>query len=590
MSASNSTATAAARGEPPGGASGGISAGTSGSDGKGVRRVDAVDERLGIYRLGRPYLRKVFPDHWSFMLGEIALYSFVTLLLTGVFLTFFFHPSSEQVVYDGSYVPLQHVQMSQAYKSTLDISFDVRGGLMIRQIHHWAALIFIAALFVHMFRHFFTGSFRKPREINWLFGFLLLVLALLNGFAGYSLPDDLLSGTGLRIADGVVLAIPVVGTYLQFFLFGGEFPGDQVIPRLFTLHVLLVPALMVGLVTIHLILVFYHKHTQFPGPGRTENNVVGAPFVPVYLAKAGGFFFLVFGATALLGGLVQINPIWSYGPYHPAQVSAGSQPDWYLGFLEGALRIMPNWEISAWGHTLSLNILLPAVIVPGIMFTLIAAYPWIEAWITGDDREHHLLDRPRNMPVRTGLGVAWIAAYGVLWVCGANDIIATHFHLSLNTITWAGRIAFFVAPVIAYQVTVRWAKGLQLRDRDKLVHGRETGIVKKLPDGGFVEVHAPLDAEERHRLAAHEQYEPLALGPPVDHNGVARRTTLGRRLRVGLSRWYFADQVRKPSAESVPVPGPSAGSAVIAGPSPESALVAGPSPAGEPARDDGPDA
>jgi ubiquinol-cytochrome c reductase cytochrome b subunit len=589
MSASNSTATAA-RGEPPGGTSGDISGGTSGPDGKGVRRVDAVDERLGIYRLGRPYLRKVFPDHWSFMLGEIALYSFVTLLLTGVFLTFFFHPSSEQVVYDGSYVPLQHVQMSQAYKSTLDISFDVRGGLMIRQIHHWAALVFIAALFVHMFRHFFTGSFRKPREINWLFGFLLLVLALLNGFAGYSLPDDLLSGTGLRIADGVVLAIPVVGTYLQFFLFGGEFPGDQMIPRLFTLHVLLVPALMVGLVTIHLILVFSHKHTQFPGPGRTENNVVGAPFVPVYLAKAGGFFFLVFGATALLGGLVQINPIWSYGPYHPAQVSAGSQPDWYLGFLEGALRIMPNWEINAWGHTLSLNILLPAVIVPGIMFTLIAAYPWIEAWITGDDREHHLLGRPRNMPVRTGLGVAWIAAYGVLWVCGANDIIATHFHLSLNTITWAGRIAFFVAPVIAYQVTVRWATGLQLRDRDKLVHGRETGIVKKLPDGGFVEVHAPLDATERHRLTAHEEYEPLALDPPVDHNGVARRTTFGQRLRVGLSRWYFADRIRKPSAESVLVAGPSSESASVAGLPPESALVAGPSPTGEPARDDGPDA
>ncbi|NUP30469.1 MAG: cytochrome bc complex cytochrome b subunit, partial [Streptomycetaceae bacterium] len=517
-------------------------------DTKAVRRADALDERLGIYRFGGKYIRKVFPDHWSFMLGEVALYSFIVLLLSGVFLTFFFEPSTSEVVYDGSYVPLQGVHMSRAYASTLDISFDVRGGLMIRQIHHWAALIFIAALFVHMFRHFFTGSFRKPREVNWLFGFLLLVLAMLNGFLGYSLPDDLLSGTGVRIAAGVVLAIPVVGTYLQFFLFGGELPGDDAIPRFFTLHVLLVPAIMVALVTVHLILVFYHKHTQFPGPGRTEDNVVGQPFVPVYTAKAGGFFFVVFGVTALLGGLAQINPIWSYGPYHPGQVTAGSQPDWYIGFLEGALRIMPNWEWTAYGHTVSFNILIPAVIVPGLLFTALGAYPWIEAWITGDSREHHLLDRPRNMPVRTGLGVAWIAAYGVLWVCGSNDVIATHFHLSLNTITWVGRIAFFVAPVLAYVVTVRLCKGLQLRDRDKIVHGRETGIIKKLPDGGFVEVHEPLDPVARHRLTAHEQYEPLELEPPVDHNGVARKATRAHRLRARLSRWYFAEQVRKPQA------------------------------------------
>ncbi|MGW0662934.1 hypothetical protein [Streptodolium elevatio] len=208
---------------------------------------------------------------------------------------------------------------------------------------------------------------------------------------------------------------------------------------------------------------------------------------------------------------------------------------------------MPNWEANAFGHTVSFNVLVPAVIVPGLMFTLLGAYPWIEAWITGDRREHHLLDRPRNMPVRTGLGVAWIAAYGVLWVCGSNDIIATHFHLSINTITWTGRIAFFVAPVVAYVVTVRWCKGLQLRDRDKVLHGRETGIVKKLPHGEFVEVHEPLDPVRRHILTAHEQYEPLVADPLADENGVARRVTAGQRLRVRLSHWYFADQVRKPT-------------------------------------------
>ncbi|WP_436773966.1 cytochrome bc1 complex cytochrome b subunit [Yinghuangia sp. YIM S09857] len=518
-------------------------------DNAATKTADYFDERLGIYGAAKKNLRKVFPDHWSFMLGEIALYSFIIILLTGVWLTLFFKPSMNEVVYDGSYVPLQGIHMSEAYASTLDISFDIRGGLAIRQIHHWAALIFVASLFVHMFRIFFTGAFRKPREMNWLFGFILLVLAMVNGFTGYSLPDDLLSGTGLRIAEGVVLAIPLVGTYLQFFLFGGEFPGHDIVPRLFTIHVLLVPAIMVGLLTVHLILVFYHKHTQFPGAGKTEKNVVGLPLLPVYTAKAGGFFFIVFGITALLGGLVQINPIWSYGPYNPGQITAGSQPDWYIGFLEGSLRIMPNWETNLWGHTISWNVLIPSLVVPGVMFTFIAAYPWLEAWVTGDKREHHLLDRPRNVPVRTGLGAAWIAMYLVLWIGGGNDIIATHFHLSINAITWTMRVLFFVAPVVAFVVARRIAMALQRRDRDKVLHGRETGIIKKLPHGEFIEVHEPLDAEKRHFLTAHEQPAPAELPPAVDENGVARKLKPGEKLRVRLSRWYFAEQIEKPTAE-----------------------------------------
>ncbi|MCF2531222.1 cytochrome bc1 complex cytochrome b subunit [Yinghuangia soli] len=518
-------------------------------DNAATKTADYFDERLGIYGAAKKNLRKVFPDHWSFMLGEVALYSFIIILLTGVWLTLFFKPSMTEVVYDGSYVPLQGIHMSEAYASTLDISFDIRGGLAIRQIHHWAALIFVSSLFVHMFRIFFTGAFRKPREMNWLFGFLLLVLAMVNGFTGYSLPDDLLSGTGLRIAEGVVLAIPLVGTYLQFFLFGGEFPGTDIVPRLFTIHVLLVPAIMVGLLTVHLILVFYHKHTQFPGAGRTEKNVVGLPLLPVYTAKAGGFFFIVFGITAALGGLVQINPIWSYGPYHPGQITAGSQPDWYIGFLEGSLRIMPNWETNLWGHTISWNVLIPSLVVPGVMFTFIAAYPWLEAWVTGDKREHHLLDRPRNVPVRTGLGAAWIAMYLVLWIGGGNDIIATHFHLSINSITWTMRVLFFVAPVLAFVVARRIAMALQRRDKDKVLHGRETGIIKKLPHGEFIEVHEPLDAERLHFLTSHEQPTPAALPPAVDENGVARKLKPGEKLRVRLSRWYFDEKVEKPTAE-----------------------------------------
>ena len=168
-----------------------------------------ADERLGLGTAMKKQLRKVFPDHWSFMLGEIALWSFVVLLLTGVFLTLWFQPSMAEVQYEGSYDQLRGIHMSQAYASTLDISFDVRGGLLMRQMHHWSAMLFIAAMFVHMMRVFLTGAFRKPRELNWVIGGLLILLGILEGFAGYSLPDDLLSGTGLRIADGLVKATPV---------------------------------------------------------------------------------------------------------------------------------------------------------------------------------------------------------------------------------------------------------------------------------------------------------------------------------------------------------------------------------------------
>ena len=345
-----------------------------------------VDDRVGSNRfLGRS-LKKVFPDHWSFMLGEIALYSFIIVLLTGVFLTLFYKPSMVEVVYDGSYVPLRGIMMTEAYASTLDISFDVRGGLLIRQMHHWAALLFIAAMAVHMFRVFFTGAFRKPREFNWLIGIALITLGLAAGFTGYSLPDDLLSGTGLQIARGIVQAIPIVGTWVAFLLFDGEFPGTEFISRIYGIHILLVPGLILALITVHLMMVWAQKHTQFPGPGRTNDNVVGYPLMPIYMAKAGGFFFIVFGVTALISGLVTINPIWIFGPYTPDQVSAGSQPDWYIGWLDGALRIFPNIETVLFGYTISWNIFIPSVIVPGIVFTAAALYPFIESWVTGDKR------------------------------------------------------------------------------------------------------------------------------------------------------------------------------------------------------------
>ncbi len=417
------------------------------------------------------------------MLGEIALWSFVVLLITGTLLALWFKPSMGEVTYQGSYDELRGIKVSEAFDSTMQISFDVRGGLLLRQIHHWAANVFIAAMFVHMMRIFCTGAFRKPRELNWAIGGSLLVLGILEGFAGYSLPDDLLSGTGLRIAEGMMQSVPVVGTYVAFFVFGGPFPGDQIIPRLFTAHILLIPGVLLALIGAHMMLLIYQKHTQWPGAGKTNHNVVGYPMLPVYAAKAGGYFFIVFGVTALMGGLMTINPIWEFGPYDPAKVTAGSQPDWYMGVPEGLLRIMPAFETHLFGYTLSWNVFLPFMVLPGLILTTFLIYPFVEAWVTGDKREHHLLQRPRNAPNRTGFLAAMMTLYGILWAAGGNDVLALVFHGNIYHIIEFVRVAVFVGPVLAFLVTRRWCLGLQRGDRERLMHGDETGIISRSPDG-----------------------------------------------------------------------------------------------------------
>jgi ubiquinol-cytochrome c reductase cytochrome b subunit len=504
-----------------------------------------VDERTGAAKWVKKNLTKVFPDHWSFLLGEIALYSFIILLLSGTFLTFWFDPSQREVIYEGSYEPLQGLHMSAAYASTLDISFEIRGGLLMRQIHHWAALIFMAAIVVHLMRVYFTGAFRKPREFNWIIGVGLLTLGIVEGFLGYSLPDDLLSGTGIRIAEAIIQALPVVGSYLAFFAFGGAFPGEAFIPRIFTVHVLLLPGIFLALITVHLMLVWYQKHTQWPGPGRTEKNVVGYPLMPAYMAKAGGFFFIVFGVTAFLGAVASINPVWLYGPYNPGQVSAGSQPDWYMGWLDGLVRMAPPLETYIFGYTISWNILIPGLIIPGILFTGMALYPFIESWITGDKREHHLLDRPRNVPNRTALGAMSLTFMLVALINGGNDIIATTFDLSINQVMWFSRIAIFILPPIAFVVTKRICLSLQRADRELVLHGRETGRLLMLPHGEFVEVHEPISPELAWKLTAHEQPPALAL-EDTDANGVRRSGGLKNKLRKRLNQ-SNVESIAKPT-------------------------------------------
>jgi ubiquinol-cytochrome c reductase cytochrome b subunit len=510
-----------------------------------------LDDRTGAAKPVGYLMKKVFPEHWSFMLGEIALWSFVVLLLSGTFLTFWFQPSMGETIYNGSYTPLRGLEMSHAYASTLDISFEIRGGLLMRQIHHWSAMLFMAAIVVHMLRIFFTGAYRKPREVNWLIGLGLFTLGLVEGFAGYSLPDDLLSGTGLRFVDGLVRSIPVVGSYLEFFVFGGEFPGNVIVPRLYIAHVFIIPGLLLALIAGHMLLLVYQKHTQWPGPGRTNDNVVGYPLLPQYAAKAGGFFLVVFGFTALMAATFQINPVWAYGPYNPSEVTAGSQPDWYMGFVEGAVRIMPNLEFDFLGLTWSLNVFVPGVLLMGLLFTALGVWPFVETWLTGDRREHHLLQRPRDVPVRTAFGVAGIVMYAVFWIAGGNDIVATKFHLSLNSITWFSRIGWVVLPIIAFYVTRRICIGLQRADVERVQHGYETGVIERSPEGGYSERHAPLSDGAQYSLTARDRMPAIEAPYKHDANGVRDKRYGLSKLRFRMARFYFYGHVDKPTAHDV---------------------------------------
>ena len=455
-----------------------------------VRRlIDGVDDRLDSTSFLRRSLHKVFPDHWSFMLGELTLYSFVLLLLTGTFLSMFYVASPETTTYTGPYAPMAGRTVSLAYDSVMRISLEVRAGLVMRQTHHWSALMFMAAMVAHLVRVFFTGAFRKPREMSWLIGVTMLVSGIGAGFTGYSLPDDLLSGTGLRIIYSAVLSIPLIGTWLAYLFFGGEFPAPELLPRLFVMHVLFIPALLVGLLSAHLALVWRQTHTQFPGPGTTEETVTGTPVWPKFALKAIGLAFVTFGVLTMLGGLVQINPIWLYGPFQPYNAPSPAQPDFYAGWLEGLLRLWPNWEFHLFGHTIG-ELFLPSVVVPGIIFTVLALWPFLEARAKRDTATHHYAQRPREAPVRSAFGAGGIAFFVLLMLAGSNDVLAKFLQVEVDTLNTVLKVLLFVVPVIAGGLTWWICRDLRARD-ERPIKAPSRVVFRRNAAGGFDEEPDP---------------------------------------------------------------------------------------------------
>lgn len=470
--------------------------------------VRALDSRFGIAPFGTKVLNHIFPDNWSFLLGEVAMYAFVVLVLTGVFLTLYFVPSDTKVIYHGGYQPLVGAKVSEAYNSTMGISFDVRSGLLIRQMHHWAADIFIGSIVVHMCRVFFTSAYRKPRDVNWMVGITMLMLAIANGFLGYSLPDDLLSGNGVRIMDSIMLSVPFVGSYISSFFFQGVYPGTGVyMPRMFIIHVLVLPVIIAGLMGLHLLLIFRQEHTQFSGPNRSERNVVGTPLFPGFLAKTIGLLLLVAGTIAILGGVAQIDPIWSVGPYETYNVSQAAQPDWYMGWIDGALRLFPSWEATFLGHTIPLMVFIPAVLMPLGTFGLFYLWPAIERKVTRDRSRHHLLMRARDRPWHTAVGVGLFSFYFVLLLSSSTDLLAHTLHLPLQTVTVIFRVSVLLVPTAAALVAFRSCRELAARKTDD---GQDE-IVDRTPSGSFVVSREPTRADDQPLPPVPP---PVLIGPP----------------------------------------------------------------------------
>ncbi|GAA1058573.1 menaquinol-cytochrome c reductase cytochrome b subunit [Agromyces luteolus] len=555
--------------------------------GERMSRATVFGRRLGDIRAA--LTRRPVPQHWTNLFGVVTVACIVVLTVTGILLMFWYTPSSATTTYDGAYAPLRGAEVSHAFASTMRITFEIPGGLLVRQAHHWAGLLLPAAIIMQLLTTFFTGAFRKPRRGMWVLLFLIFVAALAGGWSGYALPDDLLSGTGLRITEGIALGIPVVGTWLASLLFGGSFPGE-VIAHLYPLHVAIAPAALVALVALRALAAWRVGPVQWPGaaggrgsadPGLarrtddphaskggrkvspeylsptsaggtvTRNRIVGVPLWPNAAARAGGLVALVTGVIIVISATVTVNPIWLYGPADPGSAGAGSQPDWYTGFLDGALRLVPSgWEIVLFDRTWTLAVLAPLAVVTAFLVAILV-YPFLEAWATGDHREHHLLERPRTTPTRTGIGVAAIVFYGTLWAAGSADLIATQFSLTFEGVIAALQATLVLGPIIGFAIARRACLGLQRRDRDALRHGYETGRIVRLPGGEYVEVHAPLGAAARARIERPEPPVLLVLRP--DERG---RLTLARRVQFRLSRWYLADSIdSETGARMVPVGG-----------------------------------
>jgi ubiquinol-cytochrome c reductase cytochrome b subunit len=320
---------------------------------------------------------------------------------------------------------------------------------------------------------FFTGAFRKPRELTWIVGLIMLFTTLLEGYLGYSMVDDLLSGMGLAIGYAVALSLPFIGGNMAEGIWGGPYPGDPAFEsRMYIAHVLVLPILIGTLLAVHLALVASRHHTQFRRNRRQgERKILGVPAFPAQTPRSLGLMFGVAAILFLLGGLVQINPIWQWGPYEVAQGTNGAQPDWYLGWLIGALRLVPSFDLTIGDRTVVPNPFWGGALFPLIVLIVLGAWPWAERRMTGDRAFHNVLDRPREAPGRTAFGAAFFTWVALIFLSGSADRTYVFFGWSYAEQIWVYRVAVWVVPIVVFFITRRVCR--ELVRSEVIEHDRE---------------------------------------------------------------------------------------------------------------------
>ena len=393
------------------------------------RLYDWFDTRLDLAD-GQTFLGKAFPAEDSFLLGEVAIFCFLFLVLSGVFLGFFYEPSTSDVEYDGSVAEFQGEEMPEAFVSVLHITYTVPFGMFIRRLHHWAAHLFVASIGLHMLRVFFTGAYRNPRELNWVVGTGLAVLAMGAAYTGYALPFDEFAATATSIGYNLTVSVPLVGDFFGEIIFGGEFPTSATIPRLYFLHVLIIPAAIAVGIAVHMVILIRQKHTEAPreddvsGGGRAvdrddDSVIVGLPAVPNQAAVSAVVFFLTAATLSALAGLLPVHNVAEYGPNDPASTPALIMPDWFLMWVYGFLKLLPEWMAFSVGPVHVSTEFLGGVFLPSLVFLAIVAWPFLDR----TDPVHFTAD-PLARPRQTAVGVAAVAFVMIASIAGMNNILA----------------------------------------------------------------------------------------------------------------------------------------------------------------------
>ena len=422
------------------------------------RVYDWFDTRFDL-DVGRSFLGKAFPAEDSFLLGEVALFCFLVLVLTGTFLGMFFEPSTSEVEYEGSVAQYQGEELPESFVSVLHITYDVPYGMLLRRMHHWAAHLFVASMGLHMLRVFFTGAYRNPREPNWVVGSGLAVTSMFAAYTGYALPFDEFASTATGIGYNIALSVPLVGDVLSKLVFGGSFPSSATIPRFYFLHVFVLPLLIAGLIAVHMAILIHQKHTEAPREGDVHGEravakdddsvVIGLPAFPNQTAVSAVVFFLTLATLSLLAGFLPVHNVAEYGPNDPASTPALIMPDWFLMWLYGFLKLIPGWmSFTVFGVHVNTEFI-GGMLLPGLVIGAMVLWPFIDRRAEPTHFTASPLDRPRA----TAVGITGVVFVMVASIAGMNNILADVLGVETSSLTLPLTALLLLYPLVAGGIT-----------------------------------------------------------------------------------------------------------------------------------------